>query len=556
MRKGLALARLNAADVGGRSPGARLGALLDDADSKLRAPAFLVDGLIALYAIVLAGFTIRLGYNPHDEGLMLQAGARIVSGEWPYRDFWMNYPPGQALLLAALQEIFGLTLMAWRVLAVLTNAAIAVLVYRLARRRAGEWYAVAAAVVVGAVLAYPLVPEPNHSALALALGALAAARRRPTLAGFLAGLTVLFRIELGVAAIVAVVLSTPPGRRRRTLITAVVIAVISLAPFVIAAPGAMWHDTVGFYSIQGMQRLPFPLHYNQGWTHIRNVLAFYGPLFLVVGLALSVLTLLTRFARESPRRGRGFGRWIDEEARELVRRRPEESTLEVWALLPLLVVGLGYLVARADAAHTDQLGAVLPLFAVWLLPGARPRILQASLVIALVLIGLYGLQWREHALVQYKSGVPVPGPAGGGVETSPSDAHALAGVRAELAKLIRPGAPVFVANPRFDLVTIGDPALYTIVGHPNPTRYDVMQPGLVTTVPVQREMIRSLQTSRTRVVIRWLDPLADRPQPDGGGRSSGVNILGRYIATHYRPVGRYGQYQVLTSVQHHRTGVG
>jgi hypothetical protein len=547
VRKGLALARLNVVAAGERSPGARLGALLDDANSRLRAPRFLVDGLVALYAIVLAGFTIKLGYNPHDEGLMLQAGARIVSGEWPYRDFWMNYPPGQALLLAFLQEIFGLTLMAWRVLAVLTNGVIVVLIYRLARRRASDWYAVVAALVVGAVLAYPLLPEPNHSAIALALGSLAAARRRPTLAGFLAGLTVLFRIELGVAAIVAVVLSVPPGRRRRALITAVVVALATLAPFVIAAPGAMWRDTFGFYSAQHLQRLPFPLHYTQGWTHIRNVLAFYGPTFLVVGLALAVATLLVRFRRESWPSGRGLGGWTDA-GRELLRRNPEESSLEVWALLPLLFVGLAYLLARTDASHTDQLGAVLPLFAVWLLPGARPRALQVALVVAVGLIGVYGLQFREHALVRYKSGVAVPGPAGGGVETSPTDARALADLRAKLAQLIRPGAPVFVANPRFDLVTVGDPELYTIIGHPNPTRYDVMQPGVVTTAPVQREIIRSLQNSHTHVVIRWLNALADKPQPDGAGRSSGVNILGRYIASHYRPVATYGQYQVLTNI--------
>ena len=55
---------------------------------------------------------------------------------------------------------------------------------------------------------------------------------------------------------------------------------------------------------------------------------------------------------------------------------------------------------------------------------------------------------------------------------------------------VPPGHPIFVANPRFDLVNVGNPLVYVLVGRPNPTRYDVMQPGVVTTAPVQREIVR------------------------------------------------------------------
>jgi hypothetical protein len=131
------------------------------------------------------------------------------------------------------------------------------------------------------------------------------------------------------------------------------------------------------------------------------------------------------------------------------------------------------------------------------------------------------------------------------VETDPADARSLAALDREIAALTRPHEPIFVANPRFDLVHAGDPLLYVILGHPNPTRYDVMQPGVVTTAPVQREIIASLRRSRCRVVIRWLDPRASLIEPNGAGRSSGVHILDRYIDAHFRPVARFGVYQVL-----------
>jgi hypothetical protein len=110
---------------------------------------------------------------------------------------------------------------------------------------------------------------------------------------------------------------------------------------------------------------------------------------------------------------------------------------------------------------------------------------------------------------------------------------------------VPPGDPVFLANPRFDLVNVGNPLVYVIVQRPNPTRYDVMQPGVVTTAPVQREIVRDLERARPALVIRWLSPLADHADDNGAGRSSGVRILDRYIAAEYAPERRFGDYQVL-----------
>jgi hypothetical protein len=152
---------------------------------------------------------------------------------------------------------------------------------------------------------------------------------------------------------------------------------------------------------------------------------------------------------------------------------------------------------------------------------------------------------RAGQLLHPPAGAAVPGPAGDGVQTSPADARALAALRGELAQITRPGEPIFVTDPRTDRVTAGDPLLYLITGHPNATRYDVMQPGVVTTAPVQREIVRSLQGAHTQVVVRWLDPRAEQPEANGSSRSSGVHILDDYLRSRYHPVARYGVYQVL-----------
>ena len=52
---------------------------------------------------------------------------------------------------------------------------------------------------------------------------------------------------------------------------------------------------------------------------------------------------------------------------------------------------------------------------------------------------------------------------------------------------------MLVAPPRYDRVRVGDSMLNVLLDRPNPTRYDVVQPGVVTTAKVQREMARDLR---------------------------------------------------------------
>jgi hypothetical protein len=503
------------------------------------APTLLRQVVLFLLAIALSGFTILNGISPHDEGLMLQAGARIASGQWPYRDFWSNYPPGQPLALGGLQLLLGPSLLAWRVVRTLTDATIALLAYRLARRRAPELYAIAAWLAVAGAMAFPTGPGPDPPALALALAALLAVRRRPVLGGVLAGLAFAFRFEIGVAAIIGIALEAPPGARQRAVTAAIPAALVPLAPVFAAAPAAMVHDTIGFYSIQSLQRLPFPLSFH-GPLKPSKLIEFYIPLILVVSLGLWVLSVAASIGLRPRTQAAGVSRGD-------IAARLEAPVLDLRALslAPLAVVGVGYLVGRTDVYHLVPLAAVLPIMLADAAAAASIHWLRVALLVALVLILLHGLDRRAGQLLHPGPLAAVPGPAGDGVRTTASDATALRELERGIAALTRRGEPIFVANPRFDLVHAGDPLLYLILDHPNPTRYDVMQPGVVTTASVQREIVRSLERSRTRVVVRWLSPLASLKEPNGAGRSSGVRILDRYLASKFRPYAQFGVYRLL-----------
>jgi hypothetical protein len=137
-------------------------------------------------------------------------------------------------------------------------------------------------------------------------------------------------------------------------------------------------------------------------------------------------------------------------------------------------------------------------------------------------------------------------PALDGVRTTPTDAHALDDLAAAVDRRSKPGELLLSAPPRYDRVRVGDTLLYIVLDRTNPTRYDVVQPGVVTTAKVQREMRADLERTKTKLIVRWLAPVAEQTEDNGSGTSSGVTLLDDYIDSHYVRVGRYGDYLLLT----------
>lgn len=467
---------------------------------------------------LLSGLTILNGINPHDEGLVLQAAARIVNGELPYRDFYANYGPGQYYLDGALDFVLGPSLLTWRIVRVALDALVAVLAYALVRREGSEPLALLAWVAVLFAMAHPTLPHPNAAALALAFGAILLARRSPVAAGVLAGVAFAFRFDLGAAAAVGAALAAAAAARSplRVLLAALFTGAVLVLPFVVAAPGDFWDDTFGFaLDEQSLQRLPLPGGWDGGFE-LNKILAFYMPWVLIGGLAL----------------------WG-------VAAAALRPPLRIWAALPVALAGLAYLLARADEFHLVPLAAALPVLLAATAPHARRAAFTLALALPVALIALNGIDQNRIDLIDPGPLRPIHVDVADGVKAPPAEARALEQTVAYIRRAVPPGRPIFMANPRHDLVRVGNPLLYVLADRENPTRYDVMQPGVVTTAPAQREIVRDLRRSRTGLVVRWLSPVAAEREPNGAGRSSGVRVLDRYLAAVYKPVARFGDYQVL-----------
>jgi hypothetical protein len=486
--------------------------------------------LLALGAL-LSGITILWGINPHDEGLVLSSAARITEGELPYRDFYANYGPGQYFFVAGLDGLFGPSLLSWRVVRVALDAIVGVLAYLLARREAPPWLALLAWVGVAGAMAFPSIPSPNPAAIALGLGAILVAPRRPAVAGALAGLAVVFRVDVGLAAVGGAVLAALPagGLRQergaavratlRVAGAAAVVAIVLLAPVVLAAPREAWEQTLGFaLDEQGLQRLPLPGAYDGSLQPNLILDHYFAYVLLGGGLLWAAIALRERLG------------------------------LRAWAAAPLALAGAAYLLARADEFHFIPLAAILPVLLAIVAARARSAGHMLSFAAACAVLTLIALHGLDEKRIQALSPPPLERldvDVADGVKARTDDARALAALVAYVRPRVPEGRPVFVANPRHDIVRVGNPLLYVLLQRDNPTRYDVFQPGVVTSAPVQAEMVRDLERARPALVVRWLNPAASQREPNGAGRSSGVRILDRWLAERYTEVRRFGDYAVL-----------
>jgi hypothetical protein len=407
--------------------------------------------------------------------------------------------------------------------------------------------------LVSCALAQPSNASPFPVALLLGLLAVLvalpregqASARRALAAGALAGFAAAWRLDFGLygAAAVAAALLMGEGELRRRLqlfglmaLATLAVTVAAYLPFAIAAGGSGLYEELAARSLRekGYWTLPLPTGYDgrlRGWPpsdvarDLKHLLGFYLPLIALAGTA--VAAALAAVAGRAQRR--------------------------LWPLAAsMLVLGLGgvsYLLSRTDEFHAAPLvvalGVVLPaaIAVARGSGGAAARGLSALAALALVLLLAYGAANRLSALFLPPDLAAVHVPAADGVRAPPREARALAAMVAEVRRRVPPGRPIYVVPRRSDLVAFEDPLAYVLTDRDNPTDEDV---GLRARAPDQARVVRALRRARPAVVVRWIDPLSSRGEPNPRGRSSGVHTVDRYLAARYRVVRRLpGYYEIL-----------
>ena len=503
--------------------------MLDQAATRPRRVA----AALFVAAVAISAFSILRGIDPFDEGLALQAAERVADGQLPYRDFTWAYGPGQPYLLGGLSELFGPSLLVWRIIRVLVNGAVAVAVFVLLRRRTGTGWAAGGALVAAAAMAQPLSANPFAPALLCALLAVLAATEeppKPLAAAGLTALTAAFRLDFAVFAGVACLVALAVRRDGRSAVRYALVAtagsVLVYLPFLIAdGPADMWDALVATGLREGEHwRLPFPLEYDGGFSlwppgelahDVKDVLSFYVPVLLVAGLVVGAVAVV-------------------------LRRR---SLPPLWgALLGLAACFLLYLLSRTDAFHETPLLVTLAVLLPLLAATAGRKWITVAAAAVVVLLGVYAGSNRVDALFDPPELERLHLDVADGVRARPADADALPQAVAEVRELVPEGEPIYVVTLRSDLVRIGNPLFYVLADRPNAMDTDF---ALQTEADDQRRLVERLEQDPPGAVVRWTDPDSARREPNERGEPSGSRLLDDYLERAYRERARFGYYVVL-----------
>ena len=469
---------------------------------------------------LISAFTIRQGIDPFDEGLVLAAARRVGEGQVPYADFTWAYGPAQPYLLAGLFKLFGLSLMQWRVLRVLADAGVALLVYVLLCRYAPQRVALIGWLAAACAMAEPRSANPFPFALLFALLAVAVLPRRIVLAGIFTAVAAAFRLDFALygAAACAFAIGWRPRELGRYAAVVAGATLVVYLPFLIDIGPSRLYDALIGTSLHDRNywTLSFPLSYDGRFRlwgpgalahDLKDVIDFYQPLLLVIGLALSLL-----MRRAAP------------------------------ALIVFGIGALSYLLSRTDEFHTQPLFVALAVLLPALVVQTRRRAVAIAAACVFGLMLVHGVANRLVALFRPPAMAAVHvGPADG-AEAPPAEARALERVVADVHARVPPGEPIYVAPRRSDLVTYSNSIVYVLADRDNAARQDF---GLLTSAAEQQAIVDQLRAHHPRVVVRWTDPLSSKDEPNLRGRPSGSRALDQYLASDYRLFERLYHYDVL-----------
>ncbi len=424
-------------------------------------PAITKRQLAVVACLALAAGVMHLGapVMAYDGGISASSGTFIRHGLVPYRDFWLLYGPLSGYLVAAALLIAPPTVGLLRALGLATVAAQAAAGYALVRDQTTS--VVAAVIAVLAVAAPMFFLRLDLSAwplaMAFALPALVVARsdhpRAPLLAGLLVGATFLSRLDVGGYLLISLLLVY---RKPATLAGFLAVAV----PFALVA--------VLFVPVEALfeQLVWYPLVGTQAYRAVSL------DAFLSAPEAVAASILVAWIPRAAI---------LTTAALVAVRRRQGLAALIVFAALCQIQT-----VGRTDFFHLAQAATpALLLTAAWFPARPRRRWVWSA--------GVAALGSAQSLVLLLSTGWLI-------VSAHPNERDlglAVDRVRA----LTGPGDPIFVGltDNRY---TWENALLVYYLGDRKPgTRLTMYNPGITNTESHQREMVRDLVASGTKVVV-------------------------------------------------------
>jgi hypothetical protein len=457
----------------------------------------------ALGAAALAAKGLIVPVSMFDAGINASAGTFILHGLVPYRDFWLLYGPLGGYLAALVGLVFPPNATIIQLVGLGLVASQSAAGYLLLRRlRVAPTAALLVAIVSTAASAALLDLEiwawqgaviVAFLALALALGA--KAPRAHLAAGALVGVSVLFRQDVGLYALIALLITC---RSARPLLgVGLVVGPVLLVLLAIVPVGRLYEQLV-WYPIVGTRvyrSVPDALSQASGATAILlGVLFVWGARLIIAAAAVRAIAV----------------------------RNSESFGLVVFALLCQLQT-----LGRGDFAHFAQAAgaAFLCLGTV-----ATPRVVKSRL----------GSRALGSAIAMLAVVAAFAPPTTTGLAYQTSVESAVAYIQQNTSRQ----EPIFVGltSNRF---TFTNPLMVYYLADRAPGVRDTMyNPGITNRDATQQEMINDLDGSNTRYLVldRFFSPTCE---PVNASCQPGSTRLDEFIAAKFQEAADFGDIVVM-----------
>ena len=515
---------------------------------------------LAMLLILLS--RIKKTFNWFDEGFTNLYGSSVLLGKVPYRDFNLQYPPGQAYVEAILFKLFGVSSLVTRLYDTIVFLAIALGVYLIAKKvGAGRLAALAGLVTTLLLIGWGVEGYPVLPALACGIFSIYCAledaetgqRRWLVFAGTLIGIAFFFRWDLGLYAGISVsstlLLShffgaarssqsptrSPLAAVKRAILPWVPALVVILPTYGYAAYVGGWRDMWDqivvynminqhvFYS--GTFPAPtMPLTWGGNidfwtgwpfsfWLEYYSALVIYPLAFAYYVYALFSRRIVWDLRHLGTIAVAIFGILLFLPA--LVTIDPAHG-LAMWIVAFLVVVLLFWRIALSSRFPVKLILLAL-LMGLTALTVGFPIQTTWSNVTSFPLSGCYSQIERANCIEVYEYAE-----------------QAVEYVRAHTKE----GEPIFVGNQSHAATNYNDVGFYFLSNRPSATRYYMNLAGLTTTLPVQKTIVQEIESKNVNYIV-----LADFfPYPEPA--SSGVHFLDDFIRTNYVPVAEFYNYAI------------
>ena len=518
--------------------------------------------IVMMVLIFLASLTVfflgsKATISVYDEGVILTGALRVMDGEQPAANFYVNYGPAQFYIVAWIFELFGPSVTVGRIYDSANLAAVVCAAYWVARDlelRKSILAAFALIVLFLLLNRSPLYPvTPIIALLLLGCGlTIRALKSGGGVSGFLplgaviAAIT-LFRIDFGLisiaafgtAVLVTLFMRVRAGSERFSraaatmlgvvLITALAFAVTLAALYLAGFLGPAVHDLVTYNgrNFAEMRNIPFP-SLAKALSHPLDGIAIYLPF-----LATLLGGVACVFAN---RAGSGA----------------ERHTVPLIVLCSATLFFYTHALVRTDRYHTliSDIPAIIVFFLAirlfsatafpWPWFGIGLRLLKGMVVVIVMLFGLAELSQRDlvysHLGAQRDTTLPA-------AKLFSTDAERVAAAR-YVIKITEADDRILSATGRHDKIFVNDIAFYFLVGRLPGTRWHQYDPGVQTSEAVQREMISELEANDVKIIVEnttW-DLMME---PNRSALSSGVTLLDSYIERNFQKDRQFGAITIL-----------